>query len=131
MGAGRGSCCKRIVALILGLGIVATIAACCAIYIPRRLHSKEIDDGLPKVSNKDAYKNGGATKHPTKTDVGKAEGQDHYQLYQGDWTQFPDKDEWVTFDHLWDSNLQLIKTACTDHQWGEDNSYVATICSDA
>jgi hypothetical protein len=122
MGVGRGECCKRIVACILSAAIVATIVAVCAVYIPKHKHSETINNDLPKVTNADAFKNGGATKHPAKNRVGKQDATDDYTLYQGTWDKFPKEDDWASFDHIWEANLDKVKTACKDHGWGADNS---------
>lgn len=127
MGKGHGTCCKRIIACILGAGIIATIVGVCAVYIPKHNHSGKINDGLPTVTNKDAFENGGAAKANAKEHDGKEDSKDQYTLYQGKWNNFPKKDDWISFDHMWESNLETIKTACKDHGWGENNSYVATI----
>ncbi|CZT15285.1 uncharacterized protein RCC_01149 [Ramularia collo-cygni] len=168
MGAGRGSCLNRTIASILGIAIIATIVAVCAVYIPKNhyrhhdhdqalgdpsshdspsssssddndkpaldpaskdspndipAHPEEvgIDNGMPKVTNKEAFKNGGAAIHPTKTG-GNEDAKDEYHLYKGEWTEFPGSEDWVSFDEMWDSNLPSVKTACKDHGWGDDNS---------
>lgn len=124
MGKGHGTCCKRIVACVLGAAIVAVIVGVSVVYAPKHKH-KDIDDGLPKVTNEDAFKNGGAVKHVKNSD-GKDDSQDAYTLYQGAWDKFPKEDDWASFDHMWESNLGKIKKACKDHGWGDENSYVPT-----
>jgi hypothetical protein len=141
MGRGHGTCFKRIIASLLGAGIIATIVAVCVVYIPKSHHDhgdsnndgnnhnnndakvpKEapIDDG-PRVTNKEAFKSGAASSHPAKDD-GKDEAKDQYIYYPGNVTNYPSDDDWVSFDHMWDSNLPSVKTSCKDHGWGENNS---------
>lgn len=133
MGKGHGTCCKRIIASVLGAAIVATIVAVCVVYIPKNMHKDKdnsepvvpkeppIEDG-PRVTNKEAFKNGGASSHPADNDDGKDDPKDEYNYYSGNWTNYPKQDDWVNFDHMWDSNLPAIKTACKDHGWGNNNS---------
>ncbi|KAI5359367.1 putative transglycosylase SLT domain 1, Lysozyme-like domain superfamily [Septoria linicola] len=120
MGRGHGTCCKRIIASVLGAAIIATIVAVCVVYIPKN-RSHTIDDG-PKVTNEDVFENGGASKHPAKNHDGKDDAKDEYTYYQGKVDSFPNADDWVSFDHMWKSNKAKMKTACTDHSWGENNS---------
>lgn len=119
MGTGRGTCFKRITASVLAAAIIAIIVAVCVVYIPRD-HS--INDG-PKVTNKEAFKNGGARKHPSKND-GKDDADDQYTYYPGDVSNYPKKDEWVSFNHMWKSNLLKMQTACTKLGFEENNSFV-------
>lgn len=120
MGTGRGSLFKKGLALFFFAAIAATIVAVCVVYVPKK--HDDAPGSKIKVQNKAAFEHGGASQNPTKGDDGKGKGEDQYTYYTGKADTFPKKDDWVSFDDMWDANQVLIKTACSDHQWGDDNS---------
>lgn len=76
-----------------------------------------------KVTNKEAFHNGGASHKPTKKDNGVGAGKDEYTHYTGKADNFPKKEDWVSFEDMWNINKdKTINTACKDHGWGENNS---------
>ncbi|EME81440.1 uncharacterized protein MYCFIDRAFT_198164 [Pseudocercospora fijiensis CIRAD86] len=143
MAHGKGNLCKKAIALFLLACIAATILAVSVVYIPKLHHhhhhrhqkgsgkqdnSSNDDDieskGLDiQVKNAAAFDNGGASKNPSAKDNGVGAGKDEYTLYAGEWDTFPKKEDWVSFDDMWNINKnKTIKTACEDHGWGENNA---------
>ncbi|KAK0947482.1 hypothetical protein LTR29_001090 [Friedmanniomyces endolithicus] len=76
-----------------------------------------------RVTNQTAFSLGGATHNsPNNTADGVGVGADAYTYYQGVASNFPPASAWVSFEDMWNSNLQIFKTSCKANNHGPNNS---------
>lgn len=76
-----------------------------------------------QVNNTAAFDSGGATrKSVNDTSIGIGAGTDSYTYYQGNASNFPTSDKWVSFHDMWDANLDTFKYSCGWLKRGDDNS---------
>ncbi|SMQ56076.1 unnamed protein product [Zymoseptoria tritici ST99CH_3D7] len=125
MAVGRGTIIKKSLALCLFAGIVAMTVALCITFVPKamKMHCNECTTA--KVLNKDAYKHGGASNHPTKMNKG-SEGKDEYNYYSGTYEDggWPKKQDWISFENMWNNNIDKMKSSCGAHHFGDNLSDV-------
>ncbi|KAM0717549.1 hypothetical protein Q7P37_007401 [Cladosporium fusiforme] len=76
-----------------------------------------------QVNNTVAFDEGGATrKSVNDTSIGVGKGTDKYTYYQGKESNFPSSDKWVTFEDMWEANLDTFKYSCGWLERGDDNT---------
>ncbi|CAK4031070.1 Hypothetical predicted protein [Lecanosticta acicola] len=76
-----------------------------------------------QVNNTAAFLSGGATHdsvNDTKDGIGA--GTDTYRYYQGNATNFPNQTLWVSFEDMWNANLDTIKQSCGWLKYGNDDT---------
>lgn len=76
-----------------------------------------------QVTNEAAFESGAATKDdpPTNHD-GTGAGEDKYVYYEGDASNFPTSDQWMSYQQMWTNNLPTIQGACSTLGDGDDDS---------
>ncbi|TKA70290.1 hypothetical protein B0A55_06744 [Friedmanniomyces simplex] len=76
-----------------------------------------------QVTNDTAFTLGGAThSSPNNTADGIGAGADAYTYYQGVASNFPQPSAWVSFENMWNNNLQIFQTSCKTNKHGPNNS---------
>ena len=77
------------------------------------------------VTNVKAFQSGGAT-HDSPTDStqdGIGAGSDTYKYYTGGPENFPDPEtEWISFEDMWNANMNTLQTSCGYLGEGDDNT---------
>ena len=86
-------------------------------------HRYSYTASIAQVNNTDAFTSGGATTTSVNaTDDGSGAGRDVYTYYQGDASNFPPKQRWMSFDKMWSANLNTFKNSCGWLDEGSNNS---------
>ena len=103
-----------LVIIAIVVGVVVFFQETAFTYTPSTVH----------VTNNAAFASGGATKsNPYKSNNdGIGAGSDVYTYYTGDASKFPASDTWVSFEDMWNANLNTLKTSCGTLNEGPDNS---------
>lgn len=109
-----GSVTLSIIILIIIIALAATLTQKGGFkYVP----------STAQVNNTLAFESGGATrKSVNDTTVGIGKGSDSYTYYQGNASNFPSADKWVSFDDMWEANLDTFKHSCGWLDRGDDNT---------
>jgi hypothetical protein len=125
----RGGCCgfwsgrRKCVVFSIALSVILLIIIIAlAVALPRRRGFK-YTPSTAQVNNTIAFDEGGATrKSVNDTSVGIGAGTDSYTYYQGNASNFPPKERWVSFTDMWDANLDTFKHSCGWLDRGADNT---------
>lgn len=116
---GRRTCVVFSIALSV---IILIIIIALAVSLSRKGGFK-YTPSTAQVNNTVAFDEGGATrKSVNDTSIGVGAGTDAYTYYQGNASNFPSKDRWVSFHDMWDANLDTFKYSCGWLDRGENNS---------
>jgi len=101
-----------VIALAVGLGVGLTVG-----------NKYDYTPSFAHVTNTAAFTNGGATHNsPWDTNDGIGAGKDEYTYYSGNWTNFPNASDWVSFSDMWSGNLHTLQTSCETLGDGSNNS---------
>lgn len=109
-----GSIIFSIIALIIIIALAVTLTQKGGFkYVP----------STAQVNNTAAFDEGGATrKSVNDTGIGDGSGNDSYTYYQGNASNFPSSDQWITFEDMWKANLNTFKQSCGWLDRGADNT---------
>ena len=126
----RRGCCglwsrrrKCVVISIATSVVLLIIIIALAVSLPRRKGSFKYTPSTAQVNNTIAFSEGGATrKSVNDTSVGIGPGTDTYTYYQGNASNFPIADKWVSFQDMWIANLDTFKQSCGWLDRGDNNS---------
>ncbi|KAF2727916.1 hypothetical protein EJ04DRAFT_516982 [Polyplosphaeria fusca] len=112
--------------VIIGLAVVSAIVLIIIIALAATLSRKRgfnYTASTAQVNNTMAFDSGGATrKSVNDTSIGIGAGTDTYTYYQGNASLFPPKERWVSFQDMWDNNLDTFKYSCGWLGYGKDNT---------
>ncbi|KAK3203894.1 hypothetical protein GRF29_106g906808 [Pseudopithomyces chartarum] len=76
-----------------------------------------------QVNSTLAFDSGGGTrKSVNDTDDGIGAGTDAYTYYQGNASNFPSTDRWISFNDMWKKNYDTFKYSCGWLKRGDDNT---------
>lgn len=101
-----------VIALAVGLGVGLTLG-----------NKYDYTPSFAHVTNAAAFINGGATrKSPWDVNDGIGAGKNEYTYYSGNWTNFPNASDWVSFSDMWSNNLHTLQTSCEILGDGKNNS---------
>lgn len=109
-----GSVAAFIILLIIIIAVAASVASSESFsYTPSDV----------RVTNRRAFLTGGAT-HKNSSDVtnGIGAGKDVYVYYEGSASNFPSAATWVSFEDMWNANLETLQTSCGILGYGSDNT---------
>ena len=128
-GYDRGGCCglwsrrrKCVFISIITSIILLIIIIALAVSLPRK-NGFKYTPSTAQVNNTIAFEQGGATrKSVNDTSVGIGSGTDSYTYYQGNATNFPSADKWVSFQDMWTANLETFKQSCGWLDRGDNNT---------
>ncbi|KAF2773388.1 hypothetical protein EJ03DRAFT_265228 [Teratosphaeria nubilosa] len=66
-----------------------------------------------QVTKATAFTQGGASRKDVRNvNDGIGSGKDTYKYYSGTWERFPKATDWISFQDMWEGNLNTIKTSC-------------------
>jgi hypothetical protein len=125
----RRGCCglwsrrRTCVVISIAVSVVLLILIIAlAVSLPRRDKFK-YTPSTAQVNNTLAFEQGGATrKSVNDTSVGIGAGTDSYTYYQGNASNFPTADKWISFQDMWTANLDTFKESCGWLDRGDNNS---------
>ena len=116
-----GSALASVILLIIIIAAGVTVAKRNSFrYVPSDAH----------VTNAAAFTSGGATRRSVNdTEDGIGAGRDKYTYYSGEADLFPPHNEWVSFEDMWQANLETLQSSCGWLDVGPDNtdSMIASI----
>jgi len=125
----RRSCCccswgrRKCVVFSIALSVIILIIIIALAVSLSRKGGFKYTPSTAQVNNTLAFEEGGATrKSVNDTSIGIGAGTDAYTYYQGNASNFPSKDRWVSFKDMWDANLDTFKNSCGWLDRGENNS---------
>jgi len=102
--------------------ILLIIIIALAVSLPRK-NGFKYTPSTAQVNNTIAFEEGGATrKSVNDTSVGIGSGTDSYTYYQGNASNFPAADRWVSFEDMWTANLDTFKQSCGWLDLGDNNT---------
>lgn len=114
--AGAVAACV-IIGLAVGLGVGLTQGKDSYDYTPVK--------GDLYVTDPRPFTQGGAThEDPSNVTDGIGAGEDEYTYYSGKADQFPNVTEWISFEDMWNKNLQFFQTSCHQNGFGKDQTLV-------
>jgi hypothetical protein len=117
--SGRRKCVVFSIALSV---IILIIIIALAASLSRRGGFK-YTPSTAQVNSTIAFDEGGATrKSVNDTSIGIGAGTDAYTYYQGNASNFPPTERWVSFHDMWDANLDTFKHSCGWLDRGDNNS---------
>ncbi|KAL9617191.1 MAG: hypothetical protein Q9160_007996 [Pyrenula sp. 1 TL-2023] len=112
---------KKLLLIGVPIIIILIIILSVAIAVANKPSFKYTPSNV-QVTNSSAFTNGGAAKDANVTDDGHGAGTDRYIYYSGPASNFPPKDEWVSFANMWTANMDVMKKSCSILGHGKDNS---------
>jgi hypothetical protein len=124
----RCGCClwsgrRRCVVFSIALSVIILIIIIALAASLSRRGGFKYTPSTAQVNNTIAFDEGGATrKSVNATSDGIGAGTDTYTYYQGNASNFPPKERWVSFHDMWDANLDTFKHSCGWLDRGDDNS---------
>lgn len=122
----RGCCgfsrrCTVLSLIIISVVLLVIIIAVAAVV--SKQGKFEYKPSTLQVNNTYAFSSGGATRNSVNdTKDGIGAGTDAYTYYQGNFTHFPESSKWVSFEDMWNNNVNSISQACGWLNYGEDDS---------
>ena len=116
----RWSWRKKSLIIAIPIVLIIIIALAVAIAVSKK-HSFTYTPSYSQVTNSSAFTNGGASNNANDTDDGIGAGTDKYVYYSGPASEFPSKDEWVSFANMWEANRNLILSSCKTLGYGKDD----------
>ncbi|KAK4495003.1 hypothetical protein PRZ48_013330 [Zasmidium cellare] len=106
-----------IAATLIGLIIIIVVA----VVVSRNQFS--FTPSTAQVNNTAAFTAGGATQSSVNdTRDGIGAGTDAYKYYQGDASKFPNNTLWISFEDMWNNNVNNIQQSCGWLKYGTDDS---------
>lgn len=119
----RWSWKKKSLIIAISVILIIIIALAAAIAVSKK-HSFKYTPSYSQVTNTSAFTNGGASKNANDTDDGIGAGTDRYVYYSGPASNFPSKEEWVSFTNMWEANRNVILNSCKNLGYGKDDTSV-------
>ncbi|KAF2170466.1 hypothetical protein M409DRAFT_19287 [Zasmidium cellare ATCC 36951] len=106
-----------IAATLIGLIIIIVVA----VVVSRNQFS--YTPSTAQVNNTAAFASGGATQSSVNdTRDGIGAGTDAYKYYQGTASNFPNHTLWISFEDMWNNNVNNIQQSCGWLKYGADDS---------
>lgn len=126
----RRCCCggwsRKRKCVIFGAASISTIVLVVIIALAVTLSRKDNFKYTPsyaQVNSTLAFDSGGGTrKSVNDTDDGIGAGTDAYTYYQGNASNFPSTDRWISFNDMWKKNYDTFKYSCGWLKRGDDNT---------
>lgn len=127
---GNRRCCggwsQRRKCIIFGFGIISVIILIIIVALAVTLSRKDRFNYTPsfaQVNSTLAFESGGGTRNNVNdTDDGIGAGTDAYVYYQGNASNFPPKEQWISFKDMWDNNYDTFQHSCGWLKRGNDNT---------
>jgi len=122
----KGGWSRRRKLIIGGVVVLLIVIIAVVVGVAVSLSSGGKYDYTPsttQVNNTAAFTNGGATKDAvTDTSDGIGAGKDEYTYYSGEWTNFPNNSDWISFEDMWQGNYYNMQHSCKNLKQGSNNS---------
>ena len=119
---------KKLLIIVAPIILLIIIILAVAIAVSKK-HSFKYTPSFVQVTNSSAFTNGGASKDANNTDDGIGAGTDRYIYYSGPASQFPPKDQWVSFADMWAANRNVMLQACKILDYGKNDRLALLLSS--
>jgi hypothetical protein len=103
-----------IIGVAVGLGVGLTHKSKAYDYTPAK--------GDLYVTDSRSFGKGATHENPINVTDGTGAGVDEYTYYDGPAKNFPDFANWISFEDMWNKNLQFFKTSCHANGFGKDQT---------
>ena len=103
-----------IIGLAVGLGVGLTRKDDSYDYVPAK--------GDAYVTDTRSFGKGATHESPSNVTDGIGAGKDEYTYYSGPAKNFPSFSDWISFEDMWNNNLNSFKTSCHANKFGSDQT---------